>query len=149
MIKIFFGCSMRGGQGNVSREDLAKFPDIIEELGYELASKHQTQEGVIGEENELTKTYIHDRDYDWEKESDIGIFEISNASLGVGGEISDMIHLGKPILCLFKDGLKDSVSAYIQGKMGSKYVSSPFENHPYSTLREAQDKIRQFVEANS
>lgn len=102
MVKVFFGCSMRGGHDAVSKEELAKFPSIIEELGYDLASKHQTQEGIIQRENEQTKTYIHDRDYKWEIESDIGIFEISNASLGVGGEISDMTYLGKPVLCLFK-----------------------------------------------
>ena len=33
MVKVFFGCAMRGGNNLVSREDLAKFPEIIEELG--------------------------------------------------------------------------------------------------------------------
>ena len=149
MVKVFFGCAMRGGNNLVSREDLAKFPEIIEELGYNLSSKHQTQAGIIEKENKLTKTAIHDRDHKWASESDVGIFEISNPSLGVGGEISDMTNMAKPILCLFKKELGDIISAYILGKMGSQYIKTPFECYAYQTLIDAKDKIRNFVEANS
>ena len=149
MVKVFFGCAMRGGQEIVSREELERFPDVIEELGYELASRHQTQKGIVEKENRLTKTHIHDRDYNWELESDVGVFEISNPSLGVGGEIFDMIHLGKPVLCLFKRGLEDKVSAYVQGKMNSQYVKTPFECYAYTSLEDAKEEIRKFIEANT
>jgi len=139
---------MRGGQGIVNSEDLAKFPDLIESLGFELASRHQTKTRIIQEENKLTKTHIHDRDYKWAIKSDAGVFEISNPSLGVGGEISDMAHLGKPILCLFKKGLEENVSAYILGKMGSQYVKPPFECYAYQSVDDAKEKIRQFIETN-
>jgi len=114
-----------------------------------LASTHQTQKGVIQKENKLTKKAIHDRDYAWLKEADVGVFEISNPSLGVGGEISDMVHLGKPVLCLFKKGLEDDVSAYTQGKMGSQYVTTAFESYAYKAPDEVKDKIESFVESNS
>lgn len=149
MAKVFFGCSMRGGYDRISREELVRFREIIEKLGYELASKHQTQEFIIQEEEKLTKTAIHDRDYRWLIESDIGIFEISNPSLGVGGEISDMIHLGKPVLCLFRKGFEKEVSAYIQGKKGSMHITTPFECYSYESLEDAREKIRQFAEDNS
>lgn len=149
MIKVFFGCAMRGGQNIVAPEELARFPDVIEDLGYTLASRHQTQAGIIQKENKLAKKQIHDRDYKWETESDIGIFEISNPSLGVGGEISDMIHMAKPVLCLFRRGLEDTVSAYTQGKMGSQYVKTSFECYAYNSLEDAKEKIRKFIEANS
>ncbi len=145
MAKIFFGCSMRGGHNIVTREDLSKFPEIIEELGHELASKHQTKEGVIEEENKLTKNKIHDRDYKWAIESDIGIFEISNPSLGVGAEISDMIHLGKPVLCLFKKGLEDTVSAYVLGKKDSKYINTFFQCYAYESFEEVKEIIKAFI----
>ena len=147
MIKIFFGCSMRGGYDSVSKDDLAKMPDMLEDLGYELVSRHQTGEWEESEAKQ-TKIEIHDRDYQWEIESDCGIFEISNPSLGVGSEISDMIYLSKPVLCLFKKGLESKVSAYVQGKMGSKYVSSSFECHAYETLDDVKKIISQFVIAN-
>jgi hypothetical protein len=66
--------------------------------------------------------------------------------LGVGGEISDMIHLGKPVLCLLKRGLESSVSAYTQGQQGSKYVTTPFECYTYESMQDAKDKMRQFIE---
>ena len=149
MVKIFFGCSMRGGYSNVSVEELAKIPDIIEELGHELASRHQTKPGIIKEEHKRKPPFIHDRDYGWEMESHIGIFEVSNPSLGAGGEISDMVHMGKPVLCLFKKGLEETVSNYIQGKQGSYFVKTPFECHAYETLGELKEKIREFTEAHS
>jgi len=149
MVKVFFGCSMRGGYDAVSREELAKFPKMIEELDSELISKHQTKEGIIQEENKLTTTDIHDRDYEWLMKSDVGIFEITNGSIGTGGEISDMIGLGKPILCLYKKAFEDKVSAYGRGKQGSKYVKTPFECYAYETPDEAKDKIKAFLESNS
>ena len=149
MVKVYFGCSMRGGRDVVSREELARFPEIIEELGYELASKHQTEKGIDVKENKLNPTQIHDRDYGWLMESGVGIFEISNPSLGVGGEISDILHEGKPVLCLFRKGIDEKVSAYIRGKQGSKYVKAHFEYFAYESLDDAKQKIKLFVEEYS
>ncbi len=149
MAKIFFGCSMRGGHDHVSKEELAKLQAVIEELGHEPTTTHQTAVGIIVKENALAKTEIHDRDYKWLTESDLGVFEISNPSLGVGGEIADMLNLGKPVLCLFKKGLKKKVSAYIQGKKGSEFVKSPFGCEEYEDVNDAKEKIKEFIEANS
>ena len=77
----------------------------------------------------------------------IGIFEISNPSLGVGGEISDMIHLGRPVLRLLRKGLEKSVSAYTQGKQGSNYVTTPFECYAYKSAEDAKEKIKSFISA--
>lgn len=144
MAKIFFGCSMRGGYSAASREELAEFPELIEKLGHEIASRHQTDKDWARKEARLTETDIHDRDYKWLSESDAGIFEISNPSLGAGGEIADMVHLGKPVLCMFKKGLKN-VSAYTQGKMGSRYISTPFECYAYESMEGAKAKIIEFI----
>jgi nucleoside 2-deoxyribosyltransferase len=142
---IYFGCSMLGGYANVSRADLAEFPKMIIELGCRLPSDHQTQPGVIEKESKLDHTYIHDRDYRWMLESDAGVFEISNPSLGVGGEISDMIAMGKPVLMLFKKGLAEKVSAYIRGKCGSAFVKSPVHCQTYEDMGDATAKIRGFI----
>lgn len=146
MVKIYFGCSMSGGHGNVSREELKKIHNCIEELGYELASKYQTSEEAIKNDRKSESTYIHDRDYTWLTESEIGIFEISNPSTGTGGEISDMVHLERPVLCLFKKDLEDKVSKYPIGKQDSKYVKTPFESYAYENLEDAKNKIKEFVE---
>jgi len=140
---------MRGGYTSVTREELEKIHNSVEELGYELASKHQTSKDWTSTEEEFTDTQIHDRDYNWLIESDLGVFEISNPSHGVGGEISDMIHLGKPVLCLLKRGLEKVVSSYVQGKQGSRYITSPFECSAYETVEDAKKQIKEFVEEQS
>lgn len=146
-IVVYFGCSMLGGYALVSREDIAGFPKLIQKLGYRLASDHQTQPGVLEREAKLKPVFIHDRDYQWLLDSDVGVFEISNPSLGVGSEISDMIYAGKPVLMLFKHGLEERISAYMRGKAGSKYVTCPVECHSYRDLEDAGAKIREFIEA--
>jgi hypothetical protein len=146
-IVIYFGCSMLGGYALVSKEDIAGFPKLIRELGYQLASDHQTQPGVLEREAKLEPTFIHDRDYQWLLDSDLGVFEISNPSLGVGSEISDMIYAGKPILMLFKHGLEDKISAYLRGKAGSIFVNCPVECHAYQDLDDARSRIKTFIDS--
>jgi hypothetical protein len=146
-IVVYFGCSMLGGYTLVSREDIAGFPKLIQSLGYRLASDHQLQPGVLEREAKLEPAFIHDRDYQWLLDSHVGVFEISNPSLGVGSEISDMIYAGKPILMLFKHGLEDRISAYLRGKAGSKYVTCRVECHPYLDLEDAGAKITKFIGA--
>ena len=146
MKKVFFGCSMRGGQAKVSREELAKFPQMIQALGYTLPSTHQTEEGIVEREQALTTTHIHDRDYEWLLESRAGVFEITNSSIGAGGEISDMLSLGKPVLCLYKKSEENSVSAYCRGKKGSRYVKTYFDAYGYEDVEDAKNKIKSFLE---
>jgi len=146
-IVVYFGCSMLGGYALVSREDIAGFPKLIQKLGYRLASDHQLQPGVLEREAKLEPAFIHDRDFQWLLDSDVGVFEISNPSLGVGSEISDMIYAEKPILMLFKHGLEEKISSYLRGKAGSKYVTCRVECHPYRDLEDAGAKISEFIEA--
>ena len=147
-VVVYFGCSMLGGYGAVSREEIAHLQKRIAEMGYRLASDHQTQPGVLQREAKLEPTLIHDRDYQWLLDSEVGVFEVSNPSLGVGSEISDMIYAGKPVLMLFKRGLEDKISSYIRGKVGSKYVSCPVECHAYRDLEAAGVRIRAFIDAH-
>lgn len=147
-IVVYFGCSMLGGYAAVCREEIARLHRRISELGYSLASDHQTQPDILEREAKLEPSLIHDRDYQWLLDSDVGVFEISNPSLGVGSEISDMIYAGKPVLMLFKHGLEDKVSSYVRGKVGSRYVACPVECHAYSDLEAAGDRIRAFIDAH-
>ena len=137
---------MRGGFGLVSQDDLRQLQRSVKDLGHQLVTEHQTSPTFKTDEAPNTNTHIHDRDYSFLVRARIGIFEISNPSLGVGGEISDMIHLGKPVLCLLKKGLEANVSAYTQGKQGSEYISTPFECYSYESVEEAKNKMRQFID---
>lgn len=144
MVKVFFGCSMRGGYNILSREKLEKITALLEENGYVLATKHQVQPNIVDEENKLEKQQIHDREYGRMLESDIGIFEVSNHSLGVGSEISDMIAMGKPVLCLYKKDLYNIVSAQLLGKKGSEFVKSSYDIVPYEKVSEIVDIVNDF-----
>lgn len=144
-ITVYFGCSMRGGDALVAREKLAEFPKIIKAIGCRVASDHPTQPGIIERERLLAETDIHDRDYHWLRESDLGIFEISNPSLGVGSEVSDMVHLNKPVLLLYRSDLEDSISAYLRGKTGSQFVETPLECYAYQNFTDAEVRIREFI----
>ncbi len=148
MLKIYFGSSIRGGHPHVTKEELAHIVHEIKDLGYELMSEHSTKKGIVDEEKKKEDTFIHDRDYEWMKKADLGIFEISNPSLGTGAEISDMIRLRKPVLCLYKRGLDNGVSAYVLGKQGSKFVDTVFVCYEYHSLGEAKYAIKNFVEHN-
>ncbi len=63
MVKVFFGCSMRGRHDNVSVGELTRLQAIVEELGHQLVTRHQTDPGIYAKERALTKAQIHDRDY--------------------------------------------------------------------------------------
>ncbi len=143
-IRVAWGCSMRGGYKSVSKEDVAKIPEVIKELGYELASEHQVQSGIIEQENQRKPSEIHDRDYDWLSTSRVGIFEISNPSLGVGGEIADMVHLGKPVLCLYCVP-ETQVSAYIRGLEGTRVIPNVTICRKYGNLDQARQIIMEFM----
>jgi len=137
--KVFFSCSMRGGYSRVAQAELRKIPDIIEELGMEVISRHQTQEDFIENESRLTDTGIHDRDYQWLNEADVVIAEITNPSLGVGAEIADAVNLGIPVLCIYKQEYEHQISAYIRGKAG--VVCRAYSD--YEALKEV---MREFVQ---
>ena len=136
--RVFFSCSMRGGYGRVAQEELRKIPDIIEALGMEVISRHQTSENFIEIESQLTDKEIHDRDYRWLNEADLVIAEITNPSLGVGAEIADAVNLSIPVLCVYKRGYEDVISAYIRGKTG--VVCRAYTDH-----EELNAIIREFV----
>lgn len=136
---------MRGGHSLVSRNEIIDLISVIEKNNCILISKHQTQDNGIDCDSLLSKEEVHDRDYKWLIEADFGIFEISNPSLGTGGEISDMANMKKPILCLYKEGLGQKVSAYIQGKANSKHINSLFKCCPYRSLEEVEEILRAFI----
>ncbi|MEK6959089.1 MAG: NUDIX domain-containing protein [archaeon] len=147
MAKIFFGCSMRGGFGNVNQDELRKIPDLIESLGHELVSKHQVSATFDKDESPLTEVQIHDRDMRFLLDADYIIAEISNPSLGVGGEISDATFYDKPVLCIYQKKLDKSISAYIRGKDGSRFTPGvKCEN--YEGLDDLKDKIKKFIDSH-
>ena len=137
--RVFFSCSMRGGFEKLAQEELRKIPDILEAQGMAVISRHQTREKFMEDESRLTDSEIHDRDYEWLKEADIVIAEITNPSLGVGAEIADAVNLGIPVLCVYKQEYEQQISAYVRGKAGVVCKA-------YSDCEELKDIIREYSE---
>jgi len=141
MKKAFFACSMRGGYSSVSFEFLQQIPQALKDMGFELASEHQTQPDIIQKESLLPNALIYQRDISLLKQSDTLIAEMSNPSMGVGGEITDAISLGKPVLGLYQIP-QDKVSSYILGKIEGH---SKGRHAHYTDLRDLKLKIKDFI----
>ena len=114
--------------------------------GRSLMSKHQTSSEFKKEENAHTDLQIHDRDYEWLMDCDLVIAEISNPSLGVGGEISDAINFKKPVLMIFQEEIdKEFISAYSRGKVGSRFVNCVTECKGYKNMEDLKEVIIDFL----
>lgn len=103
---------------------------------------------MITVENQFTPVVIHNRDWEYLEWSQVGIFEISNPSLGVGAEISDIRHMGRPVLCLWSaKTAEEQVSAYVRGMAGTM-SNVPFDCRSYTDNANALELIDQFIQTN-
>ncbi|MBL8176779.1 MAG: nucleoside 2-deoxyribosyltransferase [Bryobacterales bacterium] len=112
-MKIYFAGSIRGG-----REDQVLYASIVELLRAhgEVSTEHVagsdlTEKGEDGPDDR----FIHARDMVWLGGADAVVAEVSTPSLGVGYEIGRAVEAGKPVLCLFREGLGRVLSAMIAG----------------------------------
>ena len=112
---IYFAGSIRGG-----RHDSAIYAQLIEKLRKfgrvnteHIGSPDLTSGGEKGSPRE-----IHDRDLEWLQSSDVVVAEVTTPSLGVGYEIARATQWQKRVLCLFRTGTPQSLSAMISGCPG-------------------------------
>jgi 2'-deoxynucleoside 5'-phosphate N-hydrolase len=114
-VKIYFAGSIRAGRDDVSTyraliDHLKQYCDVLtEHIGeYSLSPDGQSH---------LTDTFIHDRDLEWLRASDLVVAEVSTPSLGVGYEIATAVHEEIPVVALYR-GNGGSLSAMIAGSPG-------------------------------
>lgn len=102
---------------------------LTEHVGdYSLSIKGQTV---------YSDKYIHDRDVDWIKESDVLVVDVTKPSLGVGYEIAVAETLSIPILVLFSESNYENISDMILGSSGVICKG-------YSDVNEAKKLIKSF-----
>ena len=134
-MNIYFCGSIRGGR------DLAStYAEMIAMLGSygRVLTEHLGSDEVIeAKDRVLSDKEIHDRDLQWIVESDLLVAEVTVPSLGVGYEIGRAIEMGKPVLCLFKQGSEHTISAMIAG-------SDKVEMKYYQSLEEVKDLFEAF-----
>lgn len=135
-MKIYFAGSIRGG-----REDAGLYQQLIQHLGQfgEVLTEHvgDVKLTAAGDDGPSEK-FIHDRDVDWLKASDVLVAEVTVVSMGVGYEIGRAIEAGKKVLCLFRPGNGSNLSAMIGGCDDLHLVE-------YQKVEEAQQAISNFL----
>jgi len=135
-MKIYFAASIVGG-----RENAQIYAQIVEYLlakGHEVPSTHVARPDVLDWEKKNPPSLIYERDIAWIRESGAMIAEVSTPSMGVGYEIATALHLGKPVLCLYRQG--STVSKMILGN-----TEPNIRVEPYNTPGELLSLIDGFL----
>lgn len=134
-MNIYFCGSIRGGRDLASI--YAEMIALLVSYGRVLTEHLGSDEVIEAKDRVLSDKEIHDRDLQWIVESDLLVAEVTVPSLGVGYEIGRAIEMGKPVLCLFKEGSEYTISAMIAG-------SDKVEMKYYQSLDEVKDLFEAF-----
>lgn len=139
-MNIYFCGSIRGGRGLALT--YAEMIDMLGSYGRVLTEHLGSDEIIEAKDRVLSDKEIHDRDLQWIVESDLLVAEVTVPSLGVGYEIGRAIEMGKPVLCLFKQGSEYTISAMIAG-------SDKVEMKYYKSLEEVKDLFEAFFSSHA
>jgi 2'-deoxynucleoside 5'-phosphate N-hydrolase len=105
-MKIYFSGSISGG-----RTHEAIYQHLVAQLqaqGHDVLSAHVADPIAIEREKDLTPRAVFERDVAWVAACEAMIAEVSTPSLGVGYEYGLAVQLGKPVLCVYRSGLRMS-----------------------------------------
>jgi nucleoside 2-deoxyribosyltransferase len=105
-MKIYFSGSISGG-----REHEAIYQHLVARLqaqGHNVLSAHVADPLALEAEKDLPPREVFERDVNWVKDCEAMIAEVSTPSLGVGYEYGLAVQLGKPVLCVYRSGLRMS-----------------------------------------
>lgn len=105
-MEIYFACSITGG-----RQDEIAFQAIVHTLtstGHIVPTAHLAQPDVIQQEEIIAPREVYTRDTNWINSCQALVAEVSTPSHGVGYEIAYALHLGKPVLCCYRQGVRVS-----------------------------------------
>ncbi|XP_008304166.1 5-hydroxymethyl-dUMP N-hydrolase [Stegastes partitus] len=112
---IYFCGSIRGGRDDVDvyRRIVIKLKQHGTVLTEHVSSTELTERGE--DASAAGDRFIHDRDVDWLRQSDVIVAEVTQPSLGVGYELGRGVDMKKKIFCLFRPSSGRSLSAMIRG----------------------------------
>ena len=110
--KIYFAASIRSG-----RDDQEIYSSIIAELKKHglVLSEHFGSKNLTTDGENLTNTFIRNRDKDWVREADVIVAEVTTPSLGVGMELGWAEEWGKKVICLYREQEGRRLSALVDG----------------------------------
>ncbi len=105
-MNIYFACSITGG-----RRDEAVYRKLVSALvsdGHDVPTASLASPEVMALEDVVLPEEVYGRDIAWIEACDLLVAEISTPSHGVGYEIGFALGLGKPVLCLYRQGVRVS-----------------------------------------
>ena len=105
-MNIYFSCSLTGGRSD--EQIYGAIVDALLALGHSVPTAHLARPEVMALEKTIDPVEVYTRDVRWVREADRLIAEVSTPSHGVGYEIALALTLGKPVLCLYRDGARVS-----------------------------------------
>lgn len=103
-MKIYFSGSISGG-----RAYEAIYQHLVARLqaqGHDVLSAHVADPVALEHDQDTPARVIFERDVKWVEECAAMIAEVSTPSLGVGYEYGLAVQLGKPVLCVYRSGLR-------------------------------------------
>ena len=103
-MKIYFSAAISGG-----RDNAAIYQHMVARLQAQehvVLSAHVADPQVFELEKDVPPRVVHDRDLGWIDECDAMICEVSTPSLGVGYEYGYAVQIGKPVLCIYRAGIR-------------------------------------------
>jgi nucleoside 2-deoxyribosyltransferase len=110
-MKIYFSGSISGGRAHE-----AIYQHVVARLqaqGHDILSAHVADPAALEREKDLSPRTVFERDVNWVRACEAMIAEVSTPSLGVGYEYGLAVQLGKPVLCVYRSGVR--VSKMITG----------------------------------
>ncbi len=105
-MKIYFSGSISGGRAHE-----AIYQHLVARLqaqGHDVLSAHVADPAALEREKDLSPREVFERDVRWVEACEAMIAEVSTPSLGVGYEYGLAVQLGKPVLCVYRAGLRMS-----------------------------------------
>jgi nucleoside 2-deoxyribosyltransferase len=102
-MKIYFCGSIAGGRQNAAV--YRAIVDHLEAMSHEVLTRHVARPDVLNWEQTRTPQEVYARDMAWLHQCDVVVAEVTSPSLGVGYEIAEALHLGKPVLCVYREGI--------------------------------------------
>jgi nucleoside 2-deoxyribosyltransferase len=101
-MNIYFACAITGG-----REFEPAYQEITRALladGHTVPTAHLADARVKEFEGDVAPVTVYARDVAWIQACDALVAEVSTPSHGVGYEVAYALGLGKPVLCVYREG---------------------------------------------
>ncbi len=137
-MKIYFSGSISGG-----RDHAAIYQHVVaylQALGHDVLSAHVADPDVLEREKDTPPRIVFERDVAWVRDCDAMIAEVSTPSLGVGYEYGLAVQLGKPVLCVYRSGVR--MSKMITGNPAPNLAVAVYQNEA-----ELDEKIAAFLQS--